>query len=112
MEARASAPYLAPAPAAPPLPPSPLLLSSTKLSAIASAVACFNRSVSSILISLAPAVLSFISRSSSLSPRLKGSFSTIGFGSTEDRGCHLLALAVPPGPGAVASFGGVLGDAL
>jgi hypothetical protein len=77
---------------------------------MASAVACFSRSVSSILISL----LSFTSRSSSLSPRLKGSFSTIGFGSTGDSGCHLLALAVPPGPGAAAaaSLGGSLGEAL
>lgn len=76
---------------------------------MASAVACFNLSVSSILISLFPA-LSFISLSSSLSPRLNGSFSTMGFGSTEDSGCHLLVLTALPG--AVASLGGSFGDAL
>lgn len=102
--------------------PSPgtlLLSSSTRLSAIASAVACRTLSVSSILISLLPLVLSLASRSSSLSPRLNGSFSAIGLGSTVDSGCHLLVLAAPlPPPGAAAaaaaatSLGGSFGEAL
>lgn len=62
-------------------------------SAMASAAAFFSLSVSSILISLPP-TRSLLSFSSSLSPRLKGSLSVspMGFGSTVDSGCHLLAL--------------------
>lgn len=56
-------------------------------SAIASAVAFCNRSVSSALGSLV-----FVSFSSSLSPTLKGSCSATGEGSTVDKGCHLLCL--------------------
>lgn len=86
-------------------------LSSTKLSAIASAAALRSLSSASASASsvLAPPLsgLSLASLSSSLSPRLKGSFSAMGLGSTVDSGCHLLAL-VPPG----ASLGVFLGDAL
>lgn len=56
--------------------------------AIASAVASF-------ICSLSPAVLCSLdlgSFSSSLSPRLNGSFSETGDGSTVDKGCHLLGL--------------------
>jgi hypothetical protein len=54
---------------------------------IPSPEAFFIRSASSEFASLL-----FASLSSSLSPRLKGSLSTIGDGSTVDRGCHLLNL--------------------
>lgn len=92
-------------------PASVLDLSSTRLSAIASAAALRNLSASSApapfepdpLPAPAPAVvvvvaLSLRSFSSSLSPRLKGSLSVIGLGSTADSGCHLLCLL----PGGVA----------
>jgi hypothetical protein len=63
------------------------------------------------LISLLPVVLSLVSRSSSLSPRLNGSLSTMGFGSTGDSGCHLLVLTAPAAA-VLSSFGGSLGEAL
>lgn len=74
---------------------------------MASAVACLSLSLSSILI--APPLLSFASFSSSLSPRLKGSLSEIGFGSIDDNGCHLLCL--PGGGVALLSLGGIRGEA-
>ena len=46
--------------------------------------------------------LTLVSLSSSLSPRLNGSLSVIGEGSTADRGCHLLAL--PPETGVLNGF--------
>ena len=57
------------------------------------------------------ALVSFVSRSSSLSPRLKGSLSATGLGSTIDRGCHLLVLPADPGEVAGLSLGGIRGDA-
>jgi hypothetical protein len=62
-----------------------------KSSAIASAVADLTRSASSVLISFG-----LESLSSSLSPRLNGSCSAIGDGSTVERGCHLLGFPVEP----------------
>lgn len=56
-----------------------------------SAAAFFSLSVSSALMSLV-----FASCSSSLSPRLKGSWSSAsGFGATDVRGCHFLVLFAP-----------------
>ena len=46
-----------------------------------------------------------VSFSSSLSPRLKGSCSPRGDGSTDDNGCHLLCL--PPEDGAGAGLAGL-----
>ena len=67
------------------------------LSAMASAAAFLSRSASSVF---TPA-RSFVSFSSSLSPRLNGSLSPspTGLGSTVDSGCHLLCL---PGVGALS----------
>ena len=53
-----------------------------------SAAACFSLSLSSGRVSF------FFDSSSSLSPRLNGSWSATGSGLAVDRGCHLLAL--PP----------------
>lgn len=58
-------------------------------SAIASAAACFNRSLSSVRGSF------FFDSSSSLSTRLNGSWSATGLGSTAESGCHLLDLPPP-----------------
>lgn len=70
------------------------------LSAIASSVAFLTCSSSafkfcSFLLPLSSSfnVITFASFSSSLSPRLKGSLSATGLGSTVDNGCHLLVLA-------------------
>lgn len=90
-----------------------LALSSTKLSAIASAAAFLSlSSESSVSSNLMPALsgLSLASLSSSLSPRLKGSFSAMGLGSTEDNGCHLLDL--PPEAAEDESLGAFLGEVL
>lgn len=83
-------------------------LASTKLSDIASAAAFRSRSSSSSTLLPLLSGLSLASLSSSLSPRLNGSFSAMGLGSTADSGCHLLALPAEPG----ASFGPFLGEAL
>lgn len=83
-------------------------LSSTRLSFMASAAAWRRRSASSSLAAspfLAEPGASF---SSSLSPRLKGSFSAMGLGSMVDSGCHLLGRAPPDG--AAPSLGGSLGE--
>lgn len=72
--------------------PATALLSSPIDPVTASAVVFGSRSASSALLSFA-----LISLSSSLSPRLKGSFSATGEGSTADRGCHLLALLLDRG---------------
>jgi hypothetical protein len=74
---------------------------------MASAAACLSLSPSSFFAPPPPA-LSFVSFSSSLSPRLNGSLSVMGLGSTADSGCHLLAF---PGAG-VPSLAVVAFDAL
>lgn len=58
---------------------------------IASAVAFLSWSLSGTAV----CSLVLISFSSSLSPRLNGSFSATGEGSTVDNGCHLLDLLAP-----------------
>lgn len=90
-----------------------LALLSTRLSAIASAAAFLSlSSESSESSSLMPVLsgLSLASLSSSLSPRLKGSFSAMGLGSTEDSGCHLLDL--PPEAAEDESLAAFLGEVL
>jgi hypothetical protein len=72
--------------------PAAALLSSLIEPATPSAVVFESRSASSALLSFA-----FVSLSSSLSPRLKGSFSATGEGSTADRGCHLPGLLLDRG---------------
>ena len=62
-------------------------------SAIASAAACFSRSLSSGLASF------FLLSSSSLSPKLNGSWSVTGLGSTFANGCHLLFFPLAPEEG-------------
>lgn len=75
---------------------------------MASAAAFRNLSSSSSTLLPPLSGLSLVSLSSSLSPRLKGSFSAMGLGSTADSGCHLLVL--PPEAG--ASLGPFFGEAL